>query len=81
MSLALLNVVGLILNMAGVILLFRFAMPYRVRTDGKMNRTVITPASEGEVPTERLYDLLGQIGLGCVLVGTFLQVYVTAVSL
>jgi hypothetical protein len=34
-----LNTSGLILNAAGVLLLFYFGMPYRTRTDGKHTRT------------------------------------------
>ena len=29
-----LNIAGLIMNLAGVILLFRYGMPYRVRSEG-----------------------------------------------
>ena len=34
MSATLLNIAGLVMNLARVILLFRYGMPYRVRSEG-----------------------------------------------
>jgi hypothetical protein len=77
---AFLNVFGLILNLAGVILLFRYGMPYRVRTDGR----VVTFVSEKEDLTtkklDRRYDCLGWIGLICVIFGTVFQILATVAS-
>src|SRR5260370_372357 len=38
---ATLNVAGLLMNLAGVILLFRYGMPYRVRTGGNELRFTV----------------------------------------
>jgi hypothetical protein len=72
---AVLNIAGLILNAAGVILLFYFAMPYRTRTGGKTAQTVRTPAGEQDVEQERVFDLFARTGLSCILVGTALQIW------
>ena len=78
---ATLNILGLILNFGGVILLFRYGMPYRVRTGGKTNLTVLTPSAENIVQIEHRYNWLGWLGLSCILLGTGLQIYVSAATL
>jgi hypothetical protein len=67
------NIIGLILNLAGVVLLFIFGMPYRVRTGGnQVNwRTVRNP---NIVKAETLYDRLGTLGLVLIVVGTLSQI-------
>ncbi len=72
---AALNSFGLILNAAGVLLLFYFGMPYRTRTEGKHARTFVLLDREDIQRAERNYDLRGGIGLVLILVGTALQVY------
>jgi len=52
------NVVGLILNLIGVILLFRYGMPYRVRTvaiklelfSGRTDEATVGPNQQGSLP-------------------------------
>jgi hypothetical protein len=71
-----LNVVGLLMNLAGVILLFRYGMPYRVRTGG--NELRFTGATDQEtVKAEQLYARLGVIGLVLIVLGTAAQVVAT----
>jgi hypothetical protein len=72
---AALNTSGLILNAAGVLLLFYFGMPYRTRTEGKHPRTFVLLDRDEIQKTERRYDLLGRLGLSLILLGTVLQVY------
>jgi hypothetical protein len=48
------NIVGLLLVAAGVILLFFFAMPYRIRTGGRV-AIVTNERDEGEVKDEKRY--------------------------
>ena len=69
------NTIGLILNAAGVLLLFYFGMPFRVRTEGKTARTFVLPDQSELVRAERRYDNLGTLGLFLILVGTAFQVY------
>jgi hypothetical protein len=73
MSANILNIAGLLMNLAGVILLFRYGMPYRVRTEGATY--LITEAvDKREVTTERRYDLLGKLGLVLIVTGTAAQI-------
>jgi len=66
-------IIGLTLSMVGVLILFRYGMPYRVETGGKVNATYST-TDENARKTDMRYRLLGKGGLACVLAGTGLQV-------
>jgi hypothetical protein len=73
---ATLNVAGLLMNLAGVILLFRYGMPYRVRTGG--NELHFTGgADQDTVNAEQLYARLGVVGLVLIVLGTGAQVIAT----
>jgi hypothetical protein len=71
---AALNIVGLLMNLAGVILLFRYGMPYRVRTGGNQIRVVSGRTNQEIVKTEQLYEKLGFLGLVLIVLGTAAQV-------
>jgi hypothetical protein len=77
---AVLNIAGLILNLFGVILLFLFGMPFRVRTEGKFPRTYVRADSDEAVRLERLYSLLSWLGLILIVGGTVLQICAIALS-
>jgi hypothetical protein len=68
-----LNIWGLLANAIGVIILFRFAMPYRISSEG--GDVIVT---EGTVASEKrndsIYRWLGYAGLALVIVGTLLQI-------
>jgi len=66
-------IAGLLMNLAGVILLFRYGMPYRVRTEG-VNYLITEDVDKREVATERRYDLLGKLGLLLIVTGTVAQI-------
>jgi hypothetical protein len=68
-----LNIGGLLMNLAGVILLFRYGMPYRVRTEG-VSYYVTEDVDKREVATERRYDSLGKLGLFLIVTGTAAQI-------
>ncbi len=68
------NVAGLMANLAGVILLFHYGMPFRVRTKGQMVRVLAGPPNQEAVKLERHYDALGWLGLALVVLGTFAQI-------
>ena len=68
---AALSVAGLALNL-GVVLLFRYGMPYRVETGGKIFR-VIEHEDPKAKASERRYRCLGWIGLVLIIAGTALQ--------
>ncbi len=75
-----LNIAGLILNLIGVILLFRYGMPFRIRTEGKTAKTVVLPSAGQTMRAERRYDQLGWLGLVLIIVGTALQILATLAS-
>ena len=69
---AALSLAGLVVSLIGVLLLFRYGMPYRVETRGRIYR-VIEQEDEAAKTVERRYRMLGNIGLALVVVGTLLQ--------
>ena len=68
-----LNVFGLTANLIGVILLFRYQMPFRVPTGGYSFLITETP-DQKELAAERLYWWLGLLGLVLIVVGTAAQI-------
>ena len=61
---------GLVLSLIGVLLLFRYGMPYRVRTRGQPIRVAIS--SDPRAATlERRYEMLGLL---LVALGTISQI-------
>ena len=67
---AALNSVGLLLTIAGVLLLFRYGMPYQTRTGGWPQWVDNNPPDQDQIKLERRYDLLGLLGLVFIVVGT-----------
>src|SRR5215831_13408506 len=70
-----LNIVGLLLNLAGVILLFRFGIPYYVRTGGAMH-LVLQGTDEESARAESVASRIGWTGLGLVVLATIAQIIV-----
>jgi uncharacterized protein YjeT (DUF2065 family) len=67
------NILGLIANAIGVVILFRFAMPYRISSaEGEPIVTGNVSASEGRL--DSIYRRLGYLGLALVAIGTLLQI-------
>lgn len=71
--------IGLACNMAGVILLFRYGMPYRVETGGLIGLAAEQEDQEAK-KWEPVYKKLGYLGLALVIIGTALQAYGTYLS-
>jgi hypothetical protein len=71
------NIAGLLRNLFGVILLFRYGMPYRVRTGGNQFRWLSGSVDERTVRAERLYERLGILGLVLIVFGTAAQIGAT----
>jgi hypothetical protein len=61
------------MNLAGVILLFRYGMPYRVRTGGA-TYYVAEDMDKREIATEWWFDLWGKLGLFLIVAGTAAQI-------
>jgi hypothetical protein len=66
------SIVGLITNFVGVILLFRYGMPYRLRTGG--DSIILTRQTPGAIREEIRYDRWGWIGLALIILGTLVQI-------
>ena len=66
-----LNITGLLMNLLGVILLFVFGRPFRVRYfwSGLFERHDRMAAR-----SERWYDVLGWLGLALIVLGTAAQI-------
>ncbi len=79
--LVVINTIGLILNLAGVILLFRYGMPYRIRTNGKTAKTLKLADADEKILSEKRYDRRGRFGLILIVLGTGCQIYVGIVTL
>jgi hypothetical protein len=72
-----LNIFGLLSNLAGVFLLFLFGMPFRVATGGK-SVTWITSSIDLQVKKwDDIYSVLSWIGLAAIVFSTLLQVLAT----
>jgi hypothetical protein len=67
------NIGGLVANLVGVILLFVFGMPFRVRTRGA-SYELREEVDHLAVTAERRYDVLGYFGLALIIVGTAAQI-------
>ena len=73
-SAASLSVVGLLMNLVGIILLFRYGMPFRVRTDGNQIRWLTGLKNAQIARIERMYSVLGWIGMVLIILGTTSQI-------
>jgi hypothetical protein len=75
-----LNVFGLVASLVGVILLFRYGMPYRIPMGGYSILTPDNPTDPNGAATDTLYSWLGWLGLGLIIVGTVAQIAATLFS-
>ncbi|NMM44252.1 hypothetical protein HH303_07170 [Rhodospirillaceae bacterium KN72] len=67
------TITGLILNLAGVLLLFRYGMPFRVSSDD--GERVVVPAGPETKKLDKRYEVIGYIGLAAIVIGTLLQIF------
>ena len=63
---------GLISNLVGVLILFRYGMPYRVETRGE-GSLLLEGTDRDAIAIEKVYRRLGYVGLCLVIIGTGLQ--------
>jgi hypothetical protein len=73
MTTAALNIIGLVLNLVGVIILFRYGMPFHVPTGGAIH-LVAEQVDAAEKALESWYEIFGYLGLLAIVVGTGMQV-------
>ena len=68
-----LNVFGLVANLLGVILLFLFGMPFRIRTGGETFYVRSGVPDQRVIRTEERYERWGMLGLILIVLGTAAQ--------
>ena len=73
------NIVGLLLVAAGVLILFRHGMPYRVRTGG-VSVLALNQTDADAIKLEKRYAVLGWIGVALILLGTACQIVASLLS-
>ena len=74
-----LNISGLSLSLIGVLLLFFFGVPYRIR--GQDQSYIVTEQADAEEKAkDAFFSRLGFAGLALIALGTFLQIAGTWVS-
>jgi hypothetical protein len=67
------STVGLVLSLIGVLLLFRYGMPYRIRTAGE-SYALREGINAEALKQERIYNVWGWLGLVLVVIGTICQI-------
>ena len=67
-------IAGLIVNMAGVMILFRYGMPYRIAT-GRDSALLLEGSDKEAVRIEARYRAVGWVGISLIIVGTILQAW------
>ena len=61
-------------DLVGVILLFRYRDPYRVRTKGETYMALDGPLDQEEIKADRRFDRWGKLGLFLIVLGTIAQI-------
>jgi len=73
MTIAAWNISGIVLGLAGVLMLFRYGMPFRVSTEGYDN-VVAGEADPDELAKDARYRALGYLGLALIVAGAACQI-------
>jgi hypothetical protein len=68
-----LNSFGLVLDIAGAYLLFRFGLPASIDREGHVH-LIDASVNVEEKEKARRYDQWGQVGLGSLIIGFILQI-------
>jgi hypothetical protein len=68
-----LNILGLLLALAGILLLFRYGMPYETRTGGQ-SALLLEGQDQNQIALEQHYVRWGWVGLVCIVAGTVCQI-------
>jgi hypothetical protein len=75
----LLALVGIALNLVGVLLLFRYGMPFRVERKGA-SYWLLEETDYDVIKIERRYKILGYIGVVLIVLGSALQAIAVALA-
>ncbi len=66
------TIAGVILNAIGVIMLFFYGMPFRIRKEGEA--LLVTRKSREDEKRDASYDVRARVGLALIIVGSLLQI-------
>jgi len=67
------------MSLVGVLILFRWGMPFRVPTGGAVS-IIIEARDQHALAMERIYTILGYVGLLLLILGTALQMFAVLVT-
>lgn len=79
MTAACINDIGLLLDIIGAILLFKFGLPASISREGHIH-LITEQVDEEEKKKGKLYDKWGKIGLGLLVIGFIFQLISNHVS-
>jgi hypothetical protein len=68
------NVVGLAFDLTGVLILFRWGMPFRVATRGITQLLIDAPKNARDLALDHIYTICGWTGLALLMLGTAFQI-------
>lgn len=68
------NVSGVLIALVGLLILFRYGMPFRVASGGA-TYIVTEQVNEQEKKTDSRYKTFGYIGLSLAVIGSLMQAY------
>ena len=66
------NSFGLVLDIIGVCLVWKFGLPAEISRTGAMN-LIAEQSDDAQIAQGKMYDRWGKIGLSCLLVGFVFQ--------
>jgi len=72
-----LNILGLILNLVGVVLMFCVGVPFQIPADGKIGRWNASSLDLRMKNLDDLYTVLGIIALSAIILGALFQILAT----
>ena len=67
------NSVGLFLDIVGACLIFRFGLPEEIDRHGYIY-VIVREKDEKEKEKAKKYDFWAKVGIGCLIIGFFLQI-------
>ena len=74
------NIIGLVLALAGILILFRYGMPFHVPTGGAVH-IIGRNRDQKEIAKEKYYTIYGYFGLALIVLGTAAQIWASWMEL
>jgi hypothetical protein len=74
------NILGLVLALTGILVLFRYGMPFHVPTAGH-RRLLLHELDPKDIVLEQRYKIHGYFGLGLIVAGTAAQIWASILEI